>query len=126
MWMLAAVGRFGWLGGAGGGDVVDQDAIVVAKDSPLAVGGRLDRPRFVDEMVPVFQRHQHPAMQPNRFLQHVDHVAAVDDVTHGFNSGDSPPAEKVGALESELPPSFRPLIPRERLAASAPVPIVAA
>jgi hypothetical protein len=38
-------------------------------------------------------------------------------VTHGFNCGDSAPPEKVRALESELPPSFLPLIPRESLAA---------
>ena len=76
--------------------------------------------------MPVFQRHPHPAMQADRFLQHVDHVAAVDDVTHGFNCGDSAPAEKVGALESELPPSFRLLIPRESLAAPAPVPMSSA
>jgi hypothetical protein len=32
----------------------------------------------------------------------------------------------VDALESESPPSFRPLIPRERVAAAERVPIVAA
>jgi hypothetical protein len=73
-----------------------QHPIVTPKHGPLFLVRLDDLSRLIDEALSTFELDDHLALHPNGFLEHVEHVAPIKDVSHNHK------LSRRGALDQGL------------------------
>ena len=80
---LAPVAGLGWLSGSAERDVTDGHLFVRAKHGPfLAIRVEDDVARLIDEAATVLQLEDHGALEARRFLEQIQHITAIEEMSH--------------------------------------------
>jgi hypothetical protein len=61
-----------------------QHSIVTPKQGPLLLIRLDDLSCLIDEALSPFELDDHLALHPNGFLEHVEHVAPIKNVSHSY------------------------------------------